>query len=145
MKLHELPTLADRPAPNLQKGLPAPLVKAEKAKTKKQAEAEFRAAVWTRDEGKSRASKKPLSKSGTDWKRVGEVHHVLARSTDPDKRLDPSNGILLSKLEHSLAEAHCPNDPKHCLLDIQGPVDRAKPQTFIWRDIHGKQLRRRVG
>lgn len=143
--IDNLPGPEDRPAFNPQpKSLPTPLRKAAQQQTKAAADRAFRAGVWTRDQGRSRASGKPLSKSGTNWRTVGEVHHVFARSTDPDKRLDVSNGILLSKEEHALAETNCPNDPAHCLLDIEGPTDRALPQTFIWRDIHGKELRRRT-
>lgn len=116
-----------------------------KRKTKKQLEAEFRAAVWARDEGKSRASGRPLKKSAVSAKDVGEVHHVLARSTDPDKRLDVSNGILLSREEHMLAETACPANPMRCLLNIDGPLDRGKPQRFVWLDVNGKELKRRTG
>lgn len=128
-----------------QKPQPHALAKAEKAQTKAQREKAFRDAVWTRDKSHSRASGRPLVRSGTDWKKVGEVHHLLKRSTDPERRLDPSNGILLSKEEHALAETNCPNDPRHCLLDIEGPEDRGQVQTFIWRDVHGNELRRRTG
>src|SRR5689334_527344 len=105
--LDALPTAADvaadRVGKPIPKGLPTPLAKIEKRKTKAQQEKDFRAAVWDRDRGRSRASGKPLARSGSDYRKVGEVHHVLARSTDPDKRLDPSNGILLSKEDHILA------------------------------------------
>lgn len=125
--------------------VPHAIVKAEKAKTKKQAGDDFRAAVWARDKGQSRASGKPLSKSGSDWKRVGEVHHVIPRSLAPERVLDVANGLLLSKEEHALAETACPNAPDKQLLDISGPDDRGQLQTFIWRDIQGKELRRRIG
>jgi hypothetical protein len=118
---------------------------AEKKKTKAQREKDFRAAVWERDKSRSRASDKPLARSGTDFEKVGEVHHVLKRSTHPEDRLNPANGILLSKREHHLAETACPNAPDKQLLDIAGPADLGQPQTFIWRDIHGKQTKRRVG
>lgn len=129
----------------LPKGLPAPLVKQEKAKTKAQQEKEFRASVWDRDQWKSRATGKPLGKSGANWLKVGEVHHVLKRSTYPADRLNQSNGILLSKQEHALAETHCPSAVNKMLLEITGPADLGKPQTFVWRDVSGKELRRRVG
>ncbi len=129
----------------LKKPEPRVIAKAEKKQTKDKAEAAFRLAVWERDRGQSRASGKPLGRSGTASDRIGEVHHVLARSTDPDKRLDVSNGILLSRAEHQLAETACAGDPSKCYLDINGPVDRGKPQVFIWRDSSGKELRRRQG
>lgn len=131
--------------PNLQKGKPAVLAKEEKRKAKKLSEAEFRKGVWTRDKHRSRASRKPLGRSGTDFHKVGEVHHVIPRSLAPERVYDVANGLLLSKHEHALAEANCQNDPAHRLLDIEGPDDRSLPQTFIFRDIHGKELKRRIG
>lgn len=129
--------------------LPAPLVKEEKRKAKKVREDAFRKAVWLRDKGRSRASGKPLARSGTDFHKVGEVHHVIARSLAPERLYDATNGILLSKHEHHLAETSCPNDPAHCLLDIRhadaGADDRGLPQLFIWRDVHGKETKRRIG
>ncbi len=150
MGLHDLPTPSEAVQTYRanQKPIPHQLAKAEKKKTKAQAEKEFRAAVWERDKGRSRASRKPLGKSGTDYERVGEVHHMLKRSTAPEHRLDPGNGVLLSKAEHLMAETACPGDPQFCLLDICFPTvewDCAKPLTFIWREASGKELRRRIG
>ena len=79
------------------------------------------------------------------WQRVGEVHHVLKRSTHPEERLNPANGILLSKEEHALAETACPGDPTHQLLDIIGPADLSEKQTFTWRDVKGAVIRTRIG
>jgi hypothetical protein len=148
MKL-DLPTMAEveesRKGQSWPKGLPRPLVKQEKKKTKAALDLAFRKAVWARDKSRSRASKKPLVKATTDWSKLGEVHHVLARSTHPDRIYDVSNGILLSKEEHALAETMCPNAAGKYLLEINGPEDRGEKQTFIWRDVHGKELRRRIG
>ncbi len=124
---------------------PAPLVKEAKKKAKEASAADFRKGVWERDKRRSRASNKPLSPSGSDFHRVGEVHHVVPRSLAPEQIYDVTNGLLLSKHEHALAEAICPNDPAHRLLDIEGPDDRGQEQTFIWRDAQGVELRRRVG
>lgn len=120
------------------------ITKDEKRKTKKLKHEDFRKAVWLRDKGRSRASGKPLAKSGTDPKAIGEVHHVIARSLAPEKIFEPSNGILLSRFEHALAETACPNDPAHHYLEIVGPADRGLPQTFIWRDRDGNETKRRV-
>lgn len=143
MGLKDLGYLDQQPRRAVPKGLPTPLRKADAKATNAAQENAFREAVWTRDRGRSRASGHPLRRSGTDWRKVGEVHHVLPRSTHPDQRLDPANGVLLSKQEHGLAETLCPHDPAHCLLDIDGPADRAQLQVFIWRDLHGHELRRR--
>lgn len=126
------------------KGIPTVLAKADKKKSKEKAEKEFRTAVWVRDKSRSRATGKPLAKSGTDYDRVGEVHHVLKRSTHPESVFEPENGLLLSKTEHRLAETACPNAPDKMLLDITGPDDRGRPQKFVWRDIHGKALKTRT-
>ncbi len=131
--------------PKLSKGQPAVLTKVDKKKAKKDNDASFRKAVWERDKSRSRASRKPLGRSGTDFEKVGEVHHVIPRSLAPERVYDVANGLLLSKHEHALAETNCPNDPAHRLLDIEGPDDRGEKQTFIWRDIHGKELKRRIG
>jgi len=124
---------------------PTPLVKEEKRKIKEKAEKEFRAGVWERDRRRSRASGKPLARSGSDFHKVGEVHHVLPRSLAPERVYDVANGILLSKHEHILAETACPSDPAHRLLDIVGPEDRGQPQRFLWRDASGKILKERAG
>lgn len=147
MGLHDLPTLAEMNArPRAcPKGSPHVLVKKARERTKAERERAFRAAVWARDQSRSRASGKPLAKSGTDYERVGEVHHVLKRSTHPEDIWTPTNGILLSKAEHALAETRCPADPSRFLLTISGPDDRSRPQTFIWRDQHGTVLRTRLG
>ena len=145
MSLSDLPTLATRPTPNLQKGLPRAITKPEKKKSKEAQAREFRAAVWARDKARSRASRKPLAKSGADYDRVGEVHHCIPRSLAPERLYDVTNGLLLSKAEHAMAETNCPNDPAHRLLDIHGPDDRGKPQVFIFRDVNGKEIRRRQG
>lgn len=136
---------AERIGKAIPKGLPHALVKEDKRKAKLANADTFRKGVWARDERCSRASKKPLARSGTDVHQVGEVHHVIPRSLAPERVYDVTNGLLLSKHEHALAEAICPNDPAHRLLDIEGPDDRGEKQTFVWRDIHGTELKRKVG
>lgn len=143
----KLPTMAEVAAARtgpLWKGVPTVVAKVERKKSKQADEKAFRDGVWERDKRRSRASGKPLARSGSDFEKVGEVHHVLARSVAPERIYDVSNGLLLSKHEHHLAETRCPNDPAHHLLDIEGSEDRAQPQTFIWRDVHGKELRRKT-
>lgn len=127
------------------KGIPTPIAKVARRKSKKEQADAFRKAVWLRDRNRSRASSKPLAKSGTDFERVGEVHHVIPRSLAPERVYDVANGLLLSRLEHHLAETTCPGDPAHCLLDIIGPDDRGEKQTFIWRGADGQETRRRSG
>lgn len=124
---------------------PNVLTKEDRRKVKKANEATFRAGVWARDKSRSRASGKPLAKSGTDPHKVGEVHHVIPRSLAPERVYDVANGLLLSRFEHALAETACPGDPSRCLLDITGPDDRGLPQLFIYRDKDGTELRRRQG
>jgi hypothetical protein len=144
----DLPTLAELNAkPRAeQKGLPAVLErKARKAEKANKDEA-FRLAVWDRDKGRSRATGKPLVKSGTtDWAQLGEVDHAYLRSTAPERIYDVSNGILLSKEENRLRKVPCPRAPEFKLFDYTGPDDRGKPQTFIWRDGDGNITKRRKG
>ncbi len=128
-----------------QKGIPTPIAKVERKAAKKASEATFRKGVWERDKSRSRASGNPLARSGSDYQKVGEVHHVLKRSTAPERVYDVANGILLSKHEHQLAETACPGDQAHCLLDITGPDDRGELQTFTFRDAHGAVLKTRIG
>ena len=129
----------------IPKGLPRPLAKKARQQTKAQRKQAFLAAVWARDQGRSRASGKPLSRSGTNYDTLGDVHHRLRRSTNPDRIYDVSNGILFSRAEHLLAETRCPNDGAHYLLEIHGPSDLGEPQTFEFRDVHGTVIRRRIG
>lgn len=105
----------------------------------------FREAVWRRDKGICRATRVPLSKSGSDPHRVGEVDHVLNRSTHPDRVYDVSNGILISKYLNRLKKQACPRAPEHFLFAITGPDDRGEPQRFTWRDLDGHITNERVG
>jgi hypothetical protein len=148
MSLDDLPTLADlqktpRATP---KGLPTVLVKKAKQQSKKQQERAFLEGVWDRDKRRSRASGRPLVRSGVvDADHLGEVHHVLKRSTNPEGKWDVSRGILLSKTEHTLAETRCPQAPEHMLLEIHGDDDLGQPQVFTWRDVHGTVTKTRHG
>ena len=126
-----------------QKGLPFALQQEEKKLSKKEREAVCRDAVWLRDKNKSRATGRKLSRKGKGLDDRGEVHHCDKRSTHPETKYDTSVQLLLSKREHALAEAVCPNKPSLALLEIVGPADRALPQTFIWHDKDGNELRRR--
>jgi hypothetical protein len=148
MGLADLPTLgevnAQRRAP--QKGLPPVLERKARKEAKADKADVFRAAIWARDKGCSRATGKPLVKSGTtDWSALGEVDHAYPRSTAPDRIYDVSNGILLSKEENRLRKVPCPRAPEFKLFDYEGPDDRSKPQTFIWRNADGKVTKRRKG
>lgn len=129
-------------AHTLQKGLPTPLAKKEKKKSKDEQAKAFRDEVWARDGGKSRATGKPLVRSGTtDWALLGEVDHSIPRSLAPERIYDTSNGLLLSKEENRLRKVACPKAPEHRMFDYTGPDNRALPQTFVWRDKDGKVIR----
>lgn len=141
----DLPTLTNRPRQAVPKGLPRALTKPQERKVKESHAKAFREAVWARDQRRSRATGRPLSKSGTDYQIVGEVHHVIPRSLAPDRVYDVGNGLLLSKLEHLQAETICPNAPEHRLLEIDGPEDRGQLQAFVWRDVDGEEVKRRIG
>lgn len=123
-------------------GKPTVIARKERKKSREQQHEEFRAAVWKRDGGKSRATGKKLAKSGLEWSAVGEVDHVYERSTNPDRIFDVSNGILLSKEENRLKKARCSKAPEHHYFEIVGPDDRSQPQMFFWRDDDGKVIRK---
>ena len=124
---------------------PRQLAKERKAKEKGDKGEAFRDAVWKRDEGKSRATGKPLKRGAISWDEMGEVDHVINRSIAPERIYDVSNGILLSKRENRLKKTPCPRAPEHHYFEVSGPDDRSKPQQFVWRDGDGKILRKTVG
>ena len=148
-KLFErLPTMAEvnaKPhAPS--KGLPIALEKKERKQAKKDKDDAFRDDIWKLDNGCSRATGKPLRRGGTtSWDELGEVDHVINRSTAPELVYERSNGILLSKMENRLKKTPCPQAPEHYMFEVSGPENRRLPQTFVWRDQTGKIVRRTVG
>ncbi len=136
----------DRPGSLLKAGLPTPIAKKERQKAKGKRDDAFRDAIWKLDKGKSRATGRKLVRSGTtDWDELGEVDHVINRSTAPDRIYDVSNGILLSKAENRLKKVRCIKAPEFFMFSVEGPDNRREPQTFIWRDKDGKELKRRIG
>lgn len=144
------PTMAEIAAENagkpIPKGLPPALVKEEKRKSKDKMDEAFRSAVWARDKSKSRATGQLLVKGGTiDWTKLGEVDHVINRSTAPERVYDVSNGILLSRKENRLKKTAGPLAPEHHMFEVSGPDDRALPQKFVWRDKAGKVLKETIG
>lgn len=148
MGLRDLQTMAQVNAkPHApQKGLPPVLVKQDRKAEREAKEQALIDACWLRDNGKSRASGRKLSWNAKGWDQRGQVHHGDKRSTTPERKYDLSNVILLSKTEHALAHARCPHATELLfMLEIVGPEDLALPQTFIWRDKDGKELRRRLG
>lgn len=147
--LDNLPTLNERtfkPGDLLKAGLPAPLAKKAKQKAKDDKDEAFRKAIWKLDGSKSRATGKLLVKSGTlSWDELGEVDHVINRSTAPDRIYDVSNGILLSKTENRLKKVRCPKAVEFFMFSVEGPDDRRKPQKFTWRDDHSKVIKETRG
>ncbi len=142
----KLPYLTDQPGRAVPKGIPPPLAKEARAAEKAERGEAFRAAVWKRDKGRSRATGKKLVKSGTtDWHQLGEVDHVIDRSLAPERIYDVSNGILLSKRENRLKKVACPRAPEFRMFSISGPDDRAKLQLFTWRDEDGHVTKEATG
>ncbi len=136
----------DRLRERVKKPMPHQVVKADEKKTKADKDAKFRLAVWKRDEGKSRATGKPLVKSGLDWHALGEVDHSIPRSLAPERIYDVSNGLLLSKWENRMRKVACREQPEYRVFDYTGPDDRSKPQRFVWRDPQtGKITKERKG
>lgn len=144
----KIPTLAQMQASPraTPKGIPHQIAKKERKLSREEQARVFRDAVWARDKGKSRATGKKLTKSGTtDWDHLGEVDHAVPRSLAPERLYDVSNGLLLSKAENRLRKVACPEAPEYRMFDYSGPDDRSLPQIFIWRDKTGKVLRRKEG
>lgn len=128
------------------KPLPSVLAREEKKKAKKLNDEQFRDLIWKLDDGKSRATGKPLVRGGTlSWDEIGEVDHVINRSTAPDRVYDPSNALLLSKRENRLKKTPCPLAPEFHLFEISGPDNRRLPQTFRWRDKAGTVVKETIG
>ncbi len=142
----ELPVLNLQRKPDApKKGLPPALVKEERKRSKEKQHEDFRAAIWARDKGICRATGVPLQKSGMDDNRIGEVDHVINRSTAPDRIYDVTNGILIAKRLNRLKKTACPEAPEHHMFEISGPDDRSKPQKFIWRGLDGRITKTRIG
>lgn len=130
----------------LTKPIPTPLRRKAERKAKVDRDDDFRDEIWTLDGGKSRATGKPLVRSGTlDWDRIGEVDHAITRSTAPDRVYDPSNALLLSKMENRLRKVPCPRAPEFKMFDYTGPDNRREPQHFVWRDEDGRITKERIG
>lgn len=126
----------------LVKPVPRAIAKPKEDKKKADKGKAFRDEVWARDGGKSRATGRQLLRSGSiNPDELGEVDHVINRSTAPERVYDTSNGILLSKRENRLKKTRCPKAPEHCMFEVTGPDNRSLPQTFTWRDERGKVLR----
>jgi len=114
-------------------------------KSKKELADAFRSAVWERDKFRSRATGRPVFKSGDDWSKIGEVDHAIPRSLAPDRLYDVANGILLSREENRLRKVACIQMPEYQRFSYTGPDDRGEPQTFTWRDDTGRITKERIG
>ena len=141
-----LPTLADRPRQAMPKaGLPTPIAKQARAKSKKEREVAFREAIWARDKGRCRATRRQLVHWSTNWEHMGEVDHSLPRSLAPELVYDTTNGLLLQKHLNRLRKVACVHAPEFRMFSYEGPDDRRLPQRFIWRDAHGTITKERIG
>jgi hypothetical protein len=139
-RLDALPVLDPRARRACPKGIPTVLAQADKRTAKAKAEDAFKEAVWKRDGGISRASGKPVYHAHTDPRQRGEVAHLSARSTKPEAKWKPENGILLTAEEHKLSDARTAGGT--VLLEIRG-TDARKALTFVRRDRNGKVLWKR--
>lgn len=147
VKVSSLPTLAEMQAKRraTPKGVPHQIAKQREKKADVVKDDAFRLAIWNRDKGRSRATGKPLKKSGISWDEIGEVDHAIPRSIAPDRIWDLGNALLLSKTENRLRKVSCIRAPEHKYFDYSGPDNRKKPQTFVWRDDDGKITKTRIG
>ena len=60
--------------------------------------------IWIRDGGRSRASGAILQRDHCLLELRGEVAHVQSRGSCPERKMDPTNCILLSAAEHILSD-----------------------------------------
>ncbi len=132
-----------RPCP---KGVPHQIVKDKKKQAKADRGKQLRDEVWARDQGRCRATGVPLLRSGTtDDTKLGEVDHSIPRSLAPERVYDTSNALLLQKRLNRLRKAACVNAPEFRYFNYEGPLNRALPQTFTWRDDNGHVTKTRKG
>jgi hypothetical protein len=109
----------------------------------------FRDAVWTRDKHCSRASGRHLTRGSSDPQRGGQAAHLGARSSHPDRRFDPDNGILLSIEEHRDSDPRTAGAGGRVLLEIvpiapDTVLNGRNRLLFIRRDSSGRELWRRI-
>ncbi len=69
-----------------------------------QARKVFRDDIWIRDEGKSRASGSILQRDHCLPSLRGEVCHIQSRGSEPSRKMDPTNCLLMSAWEHILSD-----------------------------------------
>lgn len=88
----DLPTLADRPIPNLTKGTSR--LQDTKALAKRELidEKRFKTEVWTRDKGRCRKCGRKVVKGIARVPERGEVHHLHGR--EGELRFEPRAAIL---------------------------------------------------
>lgn len=98
------------------------------------AEKKFLAAIWLRDRGRDRCTGQRLERLTDDWNRLGDVAHILAKSTSPQLRYATSNACLLSRASHILSDGR-----GGYLLKIEGDADGeltfrryARDGTLLW-------------
>lgn len=141
-----VPAVLSKPIACPKAGLPSPIAKKERAKSKEERGKAFRDEVWKLDEGRCRATGKPLVRScTTDWERLGEVDHSIPRSLAPELIYEVSNGLLLQKYLNRLRKVACKNAPEFKRFDYTGPENRREKQTFVWRDENGRITKTRIG
>ena len=107
--------------------------------------AQFRAAVWVRDDGRDRATGQPLSKSDPNWDYLGEVCHLRGRNVKPEWATEPDRALLLSRTHHIASDGRGGNR-----LRMTDPVteeraeDASKPIRFTLYDYEGRILWTRI-
>lgn len=146
--LNSLQTVAQANARPRAMPKPAPRQLTKKVEDKQKADKgkAFRDEVWARDQGRCRATKQTLLRSGSvDWQQLGEVDHSIERSLAPERIYDTSNGLLLRKDLNRLRKVACTKAPEFRMFSYTGPDNRALPQKFIWRNAKGTIVRTEIG
>lgn len=61
--------------------------------------------IWERDGGRSRASGRTLFRDACHFPDcLGEVCHLQSRGSEPSRKMDPTNCLLMSAYEHTLSD-----------------------------------------
>jgi 5-methylcytosine-specific restriction endonuclease McrA len=95
-----LPTLADRGRCAKPKERTRVTDRIADKKTRARTEAQFRAAVWKRDEGKCRTCGRKVKRTLTICAEQGHVHHLRGRNVAPEDRTNPKAAVLLCAVCH---------------------------------------------
>jgi len=107
--------------------------------------AQFRKAVWDRDQNRDRVTGEPVSNMDTCLDRLGQICHLRGRRVMPEWATDPKRALLMSARNHILSDARGGNRLK--LTDPETgerAEDASKKIRFTLYDSKGSVIWTRV-